>query len=69
MPAHGHHGYEECLVLQGDFYIGDLHLKTGDFHCATQGAEHGESRTDTGVVVFLKSSVHDYPEIQSAANF
>lgn len=64
MPAHDHHGYEECLVLEGSFKIGDLTLQAGDFHCATQTTHHAESSTDTGVLVYLKAAIDDYPEVQ-----
>jgi len=64
MPGHSHHGYEECLVLEGEFRIGDLQLKAGDFHGASAGSVHGESRTESGVLVYLKSALEDYPEVR-----
>jgi len=64
MPAHDHHGHEECLVLEGTFNIGELTLVAGDFHCAKNGTSHEHSSTDTGVVVFLKASIEDYPEVR-----
>jgi len=64
LPAHAHHGHEECLVLEGSFNIGDLTLSAGDFHYAKSGTNHEESSTHTGVVVFLKTSIQDYPEIR-----
>jgi len=65
MPGHSHHGYEECLVLEGEFSIGDIHLKAGDFHGASAGSVHPESRTTSGVLVYLKSAMEDYPEIRA----
>lgn len=63
LPAHTHQGTEECLVLEGEFTLGELHLKAGDFHCVDKGTEHAESFTETGVVVYLKSHILDYPDI------
>jgi anti-sigma factor ChrR (cupin superfamily) len=65
MPAHAHHDVEECLVLEGDFFLGDIHLTAGDYHCAFKGSVHGDSRTDNGVLVYLKSSIKEYPDIHA----
>ncbi|MBI5040049.1 MAG: cupin domain-containing protein [Gammaproteobacteria bacterium] len=63
MPPHGHHGFEECLVLDGEFSFGDLTLRAGDFHAATTTTEHVEAYTATGVTVYLRASILDYPGI------
>lgn len=64
LPAHDHGGFEECLVLEGEFSLGDLRLRAGDFHGAAAGAPHGEARTEHGVTVYLRASIDDYPGIQ-----
>ena len=61
LPAHSHSGYEECLVLQGEFSIGDLTLRAGDFQGADAGSQHPETYTATGVTVYLRASIGDYP--------
>ena len=53
-PAHEHPADEECLVLEGSLWQGDVYLKAGDFHVARPGMKHGELRTDTGAVVFIR---------------
>lgn len=63
MPAHRHHCYEECLVLEGEFSFGDLILRAGDFHGAGTDHEHCEAFTKTGVTVYLRASIQDYPGI------
>jgi putative transcriptional regulator len=63
MPAHGHSGFEECLVLEGEFTLGDLTLRAGDFHAVTERVQHGEAATETGTLVYLRASIHDYPGI------
>lgn len=63
MPAHRHHCYEECLVLEGEFSFGDLTLRAGDFHGAGTDHEHCEAFTETGVTVYLRASIQDYPGI------
>lgn len=63
LPAHEHHGFEECLVLEGAFCLGDLKLNAGDFHAAREGVVHGEAHTETGVTVYLRASILDYPGV------
>lgn len=63
MPGHGHQGDEECLVLEGEFSMGDLTLRAGDFHHASKGVIHPESTTRTGVLVHIRSHSQDYPGI------
>lgn len=54
LPPHDHAGDEECLVLEGEGYIGDIHLRTGDYHLARKGMQHGETYTATGALVFMR---------------
>ncbi len=63
MPGHGHQGDEECLVLEGEFSMGDLTLRAGDFHHASKGVIHPVSTTRTGVLVHIRSHLQDYPGI------
>ena len=53
-PAHEHPADEECLVLEGALWQGDVFLKAGDFHVARPGMKHGELGTDTGALVFIR---------------
>lgn len=53
-PAHPHPAEEECLVLEGELRIGDIHLRAGDFHVAGADAEHGETVSETGALLFLR---------------
>lgn len=60
-PAHTHDGVEECLVLEGEFNMGDLTLRAGDYHLAPQGAVHTELTSCTGALLFFRTSVTEYP--------
>ena len=53
-PAHEHPADEECLVLEDSLWQGDVFLEAGDFHVARPGMTHGELRTDTGALVFIR---------------
>ena len=63
MTGHGHHGAEECIVLSGEFLMGELTLRTGDFHLATVGSIHPVAYTSTGVTLYIRASIEDYPGI------
>jgi len=60
-PAHEHDGVEECLVLEGEFNMGDLTLRAGDYHLAQQGATHAALTSRTGALLFFRTCVTEYP--------
>lgn len=61
LPRHSHHVNEECLVLEGEFTIGDVTLRAGDFHVALVGTDHVAAHARTDVVVYLRAAAADYP--------
>lgn len=60
-PGHAHEGDEECIVLEGEFTMGDLTLHAGDFHFAARGSHHPNAHTRSGALVYLSASARDYP--------
>ena len=56
LPAHFHEDDEECVVMEGEVYIGDVRVKAGDYHLALSGSRHGELRSDTGALLFLRTT-------------
>jgi anti-sigma factor ChrR (cupin superfamily) len=48
-------GFEECLVHEGDFIIGDLKLLPGDFHLAAKGSLHPPATTLCGCLLYLST--------------
>lgn len=60
-PAHAHEGDEECIVLEGEFTMGELTLHAGDFHFAPRGSHHPNAHTRSGALVYLSASARDYP--------
>lgn len=55
-PPHIHTHDEHCLVLEGELtYDNGVHLKTGDYHFAPSGSEHGIARTEVGVLVYIQT--------------
>lgn len=57
MQGHPHPFSEECLMLEGDLWLGDLKLQAGDYHFAERGLHHGRLRTETGALVLLKGAL------------
>ena len=57
MPGHNHEGNEECIVLQGEVWLGDLLIRAGDFHLAPKELPHGDVRTDTGVLLYVSTAL------------
>jgi anti-sigma factor ChrR (cupin superfamily) len=54
VPAHDHDTDEECLVLEGEVWLGTTHAFAGDYHLARQGIPHGELHTESGCLLFLR---------------
>lgn len=48
---------EECLVVDGEAFVGDLLLNAGDYQCAPGGVRPPAVSSDSGAVVFLRSAV------------
>lgn len=56
VAPHEHSADEECLVLEGSAYLGDTLVRAGDYHLARKGTRHGEVRSDTGALLFIRSA-------------
>ena len=59
VPLHGHEKIEECLVMSGDFVIGDIRLGAGDFHAAMPGSQHPNASTEGGAVLYIRGEIRD----------
>ena len=55
-PEHFHPADEETYVVEGETWFGDIHLVAGDYHLAPKGTTHGEVRTETGCVLFIRKA-------------
>lgn len=56
LPSHPHAVDEECLVLEGEIHLGDLHFRAGDYHVARAGSTHGLVTSPGGGVMYLRSA-------------
>lgn len=57
VPGHGHRFDEECLMLDGDLYIGDVLLRAGDYQLAPVGSRHGHHLADTDLTLLVRGDV------------
>jgi hypothetical protein len=55
--AHGHGLEEECMMVDGEAFIGDTLLRSGEYQLAPQGSRHGAVATDVGAVFFVHGSL------------
>jgi anti-sigma factor ChrR (cupin superfamily) len=56
-PAHDHHADEECVVLSGEVWLGDIFVRAGDFHLAPRGIPHAEIYSPKGVLLYVRTGV------------
>lgn len=54
VPSHGHHHDEECLMLEGDLFLGDILIREGDFQLAPAGRVHGLVQAGSDCMVYLR---------------
>jgi len=52
VPVHSHGHDEECLMVQGELFLDDVLLQTGDYQLAPAGTGHRITETDTGVIIY-----------------
>lgn len=60
-PPHEHHGPEECYILSGDLWVGDVHMKAGDYQSLESGSMHEAQSTDGGCQLLLIGSAKNSP--------
>ncbi|WP_019865671.1 cupin domain-containing protein [Methylovulum miyakonense] len=56
VALHGHPQNEECMMLSGELFLGDILLRAGDYQLAPAGSTHGEAYSDVGALLFLRGS-------------
>lgn len=59
LPSHDHSSAEECLVIEGTFDIGDIHLKAGDYHAIDAGTTHPDAYSEHGAVIYVRGELRE----------
>lgn len=57
VPAHPHSMREECIMLEGEISIGDLHLSAGDYHVVPAGTDHPDVHSKTGGLLYVRGEL------------
>jgi quercetin dioxygenase-like cupin family protein len=57
IEGHYHPLDEECMMLSGDIFLGDILVREGDYHLAPAGTEHLEIFSDTGALLYVRGAV------------
>jgi hypothetical protein len=55
VPARAHVQDEECLVLQGEVFIGERRISQGDLHAAGPDTRFADITTRTGAMLMVRS--------------
>ncbi len=58
-PRHQHAGEEQSFVIEGECFIGEVHLRKGDYARAAPGTIHEPIQTERGCLLLMVSSVRD----------
>ncbi len=53
IPEHEHDHDEHAFVIEGEFWVGDMLVKAGDFHMAQAGSTHPEHHSPAGCLVLM----------------
>ena len=54
---HSHALDEDCLVLEGDMFLGDILLRAGDYQLAPTGSSHFGEMSDCGVTFYFHGAL------------
>jgi quercetin dioxygenase-like cupin family protein len=57
LPGHEHPTDEECMMLEGEMWIGDLRLRAGDFHFGCQGVGHAGIHSPQGALLYVRRGI------------
>ncbi len=57
VPAHAHGIAEECLMVEGELFLGDLLLPEGGFQAAPAGSSHGALFADAPCLLFFHGAI------------
>jgi quercetin dioxygenase-like cupin family protein len=56
VPAHEHPRDEECMMLSGEVFLGDILLREGDYHFAPAASRHGAVYSDVGALLYVRAA-------------
>ena len=57
VPDHAHAVDEDCLMLEGEMFLGDILLRPGDYQLAPAGGTHFGEMSDVGGTFFFHGAI------------
>jgi quercetin dioxygenase-like cupin family protein len=57
VPDHHHAAHEDCLMLAGEMFLGDILLRPGDYQLAPAGGGHFGETSDVGCTFFFHGAI------------
>jgi hypothetical protein len=57
VPDHHHAVHEDCLMLEGEMFLGDILLRAGDYQLAPAGGGHFGEMSDVGGTFFFHGAI------------
>ena len=57
VPDHRHAVHEDCLMLEGSMFLGDILLRAGDYQLAPAGGGHFGEMSDLGGTFFFHGAI------------
>ena len=57
VPDHAHAVDEDCLMLAGELYLGDVLLRPGDYQLAPAGGTHFGELSDVGGTIYFHGAI------------
>jgi hypothetical protein len=57
VPDHGHGLDEDCFMLEGDMFLGDILMRAGDYQLAPLGCQHVGISSDLGGLFYFHGAM------------
>ena len=57
LPDHGHSQEEDCYMLEGDMFLGDILMRAGDYQLAPVGRDHVGISSDAGALFYFHGAL------------
>lgn len=59
IERHAHGVHEECMMLEGEVFVGDLRLVAGDYHLAPRGTTHARITSPKGALQYIRGDIYE----------
>lgn len=60
IPAHPHADDEECVLIEGEIFVGPTRLGVGDWHLAPKGEMHPDITSPQGGLFYIRAALREH---------